>query len=372
MYSDKKRIYFFTIILCSILFLSFFIPISIRRIVVAILLSIIAGLIIYLIKKRSILSINKRQVLFVMIIIGLLYLMASYLLGLKFGFYKNLYPGVANKFLKYIIPISLIIISSEFIRRILLAQKIKLVNFLVYLAGVLSDLVIFVTYTGIFKFEHFMDIFGMALLPAISFNLLYNYLSKEYGMYPNIAFRLIISLYLYIIPVVPKTPDIMVSFIKFVIPAGIYLFIKLLYTKKKQVVSHKKQGFAFAGSMVLITLLIGFVMLVSCEFKYGILVIATESMTGEINKGDAVVFEEYTGQTILEGDVIVFEEDGRRIVHRVVEIEKINNEVRYYTKGDVNEDLDSGYRTQANIVGITHFKILYIGYPSLWMRSLFE
>jgi len=44
--------------------------------------------------------------------------------------------------------------------------------------------------------------------------------------------------------------------------------------------------------MVLIT------MLISCQFKYGILVIGSESMTGTINVGDAVIYESYNNETI--------------------------------------------------------------------------
>jgi signal peptidase I len=62
--------------------------------------------------------------------------------------------------------------------------------------------------------------------------------------------------------------------------------------------------------------------------------------------------------------------DGKnRIVHRVVRIENINGEVRYYTKGDFNETEDSGYRTESDIVGLTDLKIAYIGYPTLWLHE---
>ena len=118
--------------------------------------------------------------------------------------------------------------------------------------------------------------------------------------------------------------------------------------------------------------MVGTVMLVSNQFKYGALVIATESMTGEINKGDVIIFESYENQPIEEGRVIVFDSDGTMIVHRVVDIKIINGVTRYYTKGDANEDNDSGYITDANIVGVTDYKIPSIGYPVLWMRSLFK
>ena len=162
------------------------------------------------------------------------------------------------------------------------------------------------------------------------------------------------------------------SFLKLVIPFGILLFIKMLYTKQRKSVSFRKKGFDFVLTSLIVTVLVLFVMLVSCKFKYGILVIATESMTGTINKGDAVVYEEYKGQMILEGDVIVFEVNDKKVIHRVVKVERINNEYRYYTKGDANEDMDAGYITQNQIVGKTCFKVIYIGYPTLLIREIFE
>ena len=121
-----------------------------------------------------------------------------------------------------------------------------------------------------------------------------------------------------------------------------------------------------------LVLMVGTVMLVSNQFKYGSLVIATESMTGEINKGDVVIFESYDNQTVEEGQVIVFESRNSMIVHRVVDIEIINGNTRYYTKGDANEDKDVGFITDADIVGLANFKVPVIGYPTLWVRSLFE
>ena len=95
-------------------------------------------------------------------------------------------------------------------------------------------------------------------------------------------------------------------------------------------------------------------------------------MTGSINKGDAIVYERYDDQIIEVGDIIVFEKNKQMVVHRVIDIAKINNEVRYFTKGDANEDADVGYVIDNEIKGITQFKIIYIGYPTIWARSMFE
>jgi signal peptidase len=102
------------------------------------------------------------------------------------------------------------------------------------------------------------------------------------------------------------------------------------------------------------------------------LVIATESMTGTIDKGDAVVYERYDGGPIEKGQVIIFEKNGVTTVHRVVDVENINGETRYYTKGDANESQDIGYITSQYIVGTTDLTIKYIGHPTLWMRQIFK
>jgi signal peptidase len=124
---------------------------------------------------------------------------------------------------------------------------------------------------------------------------------------------------------------------------------------------------------VVIALALSFTLLISNQFKIGALVIATESMTGELNKGDFVIFEKIDQNDELEkGNIIVFEKNKNYIVHRIVEIENIDNEERYYTKGDANENMDEGYIVRSEIVGITHFKISYLGYPTLWLRDLFD
>lgn len=113
-------------------------------------------------------------------------------------------------------------------------------------------------------------------------------------------------------------------------------------------------------------------MLVSCKFKYGILVIGSGSMTGSINKGDAVIFESYDNQNIFEGDVIIFKRDSLKVVHRVIDVKVVNGQYQYYTKGDANQNIDDSYVSKKDIVGISKFKIIYIGYPTIWLKDIFS
>lgn len=96
-------------------------------------------------------------------------------------------------------------------------------------------------------------------------------------------------------------------------------------------------------------------------------------MTGSIDRGDAIVYESYDKcRPIRENDVIVFSYNGKQTVHRVVEIHDINGQRQYITKGDANTDIDDGFRTDGDIIGLVHVKMLYIGYPSLWLREVFN
>ena len=78
----------------------------------------------------------------------------------------------------------------------------------------------------------------------------------------------------------------------------------------------------------------------------------------------------YDNQTIDNGQIIIFNKGNIRLVHRVIDIKNVNGQLRYYTKGDANEDLDAGYITKGDIVGTTDIKISYIGYPTLWLREI--
>ena len=166
--------------------------------------------------------------------------------------------------------------------------------------------------------------------------------------------------------------DSLTSFFKVLLPLLILFFISALYERRGFVVSRKVTAVQNVITVAFVAIMLGVVLLISCQFKHGLLVIATGSMAGELNVGDAIIYEQYDDQPIIKGQVIVFKQDKSTIIHRVVNIEHINGEVRYYTQGDANENVDSGYITRADIIGVINLKIKYIGMPTIWIRSLFD
>ena len=372
MNKDKRKVLFISLVTFAVLIAVLFINVSNSKIITAAVLVIFALLTFFAIRRRSALSINKRSVLMLMAVIAVLYVVIKEITGLYFQFYKNPYYVNSERLINTIIPTALIIISVEVIRYVMLAQKMKLVSVITYLSCVLSEVLICSNIAGIYSFNRFMDVVGLALFPAISANVFYHYVSKNYGMFPNIVFRLITTLYVYFIPVTSGISDALDSCVKIILPIALLAFVSAMFEKKQKKAIEKGKKLGFVGILLSVVVFTSVVMLISCQFRFGALVIATESMTGEINKGDMIIYEQYEDQKIKEGQVIVFMMSDVKVVHRVYRIDNIDGEMRYYTKGDANESPDIGYRLESDIVGLTDFKIAYLGYPTLLLREMIQ
>lgn len=371
---DKKILYALAALVVAGLLLILLFATGGGRTLAAIWLTAMAAAVLLLIRKRTAPSINRKTVLLITVTFMLLYFTVFYLSGLRFGFVKATVPFNLQTLTKRILPILLIIISSEIIRRILHTQESATASALAFLACLLSELAIAGGLHSVATLNTMMDMVGLTLFPAITAGTLCQFISARHGALPPIAYRSLLILTPYFIPIAPAIPDALRSFIVLLLPLVLLLFLRALYEKPKKcaMASPRTKRLGYISAALGILLSAGFILLVSCQFRFGTIVIATGSMTGELNIGDAIIYERYDDQLIKEGTVIVFEKDRSLIIHRVVEIEHINGQTRYYTKGDANEDRDLGFVTDSNIKGITNFKISYIGYPSLWMHRIFE
>ena len=131
-------------------------------------------------------------------------------------------------------------------------------------------------------------------------------------------------------------------------------------------------------AIIVILLLVGVVLLAYfIDFKirdnrlekplYGAYVIVSGSMEPLIKVRDAVVVKRTTEENIKEGDVITYRAldeayYGILITHRVVNIETIDGERVYITKGDHNDTIDRSPVKFDQIQGKVVMRIPKIGY----------
>ena len=368
---DKKVLYTLSVVLFAILLLILFVG-DFSKVLGAVLMSVGMVLICFFVKKRTALSMYKGQVLIILIACALLYVMLLYLSSIKLG-YINSFASLSPAILfKQTIPIIVLIISTEIIRRVLCAQEDKLSLAVCYLICVISEIIALNTSARFSSFNSIMNFLGIVVLPSIISNLVYNFFSRRYGAIPNIAMRLIISLYPYVIPRIPALDVSIQAIASLIFPLVVYGFVSALYERKRQYALKQKTKYWYAVPVLMSIVMISIVMLISCQFKFGAIVIGSESMTGELNKGDITIYEQRTDQIINQGQVIVFNKDKTQVIHRVVKIERVNGVTRYYTKGDANKENDIGYITDSNIVGLVRVSVPYLGYPTIWLRSLID
>lgn len=324
-------------------------------------------------KKRPFSSVHRRAVLFVTLTVAVLYTVLLLLSGLHFGFFLADTPFSLNSLFARILPLAVAIFAAEYVRGALLGQKGLLGYILAFLFGLLSQVLLAASFSTVTNFYWFMDLVGMAVFPALAAQPLYQYTGKHYGPWPAIVYRLICTLSPYLIPVKSGMPDSLASFISLLVPPALLFLLHLLYGQREKTVAKRRAGrWTYGVVAALFLLFSSFIMLVSNEFRYRLLVIATESMTGEIDKGDTVLYEEYRNQPIEEESVIVFLLGDAVTVHRVTRVIFVDNELRYYTKGDANDHPDPGYVTTDRVLGVVRGKLPYVGYPTLWLRGLFE
>lgn len=369
MHSDKRTIYILSAAIFAAELAMLFLPFYNALLGGAVLI-VAAILFIALAKKKCSPSVFTKQLAMLLAVIAAVYLMGYYVTGVYFGFYPSGYALSVKTVFSTVLPVVAIVVCSELIRSRLLAQKGTLSHVFAFLICITSSVLATQSFGTAKNFNQFMDALGMTLIPAFADNVLLQYLCKRHSPAPNVAFRLITTLSVYFIPFAPATPKLLLALYKLAAPLLAYAFVRALYEKEERRANVRKKAVPIVAWSLAFLVAASVVALNSGAFRYATLVVGSSSMSGTLEKGDVIVYEKNLSRPVEEGDVIVFEKNQMTVVHRVVEIDHVNGQTRYYTKGDANEEMDSGFITPANVVGTVRVTLRYVGYPTLWLRKL--
>ena len=100
-------------------------------------------------------------------------------------------------------------------------------------------------------------------------------------------------------------------------------------------------------------------------FGYSMLIIASPSMTGAIEAGDAIIIKKSDSYAV--GDVITYfpADENFSVTHRIVRMEGD----KFYTKGDANQSEDPDPVLIEQIAGKVAVKLDKVGYFIEWLKS---
>lgn len=293
-----------------------------------------------------------------------------YGLGLFVGFLKNAYSFAPLTLLDNIFAPIVIIICCELLRYVIVwANRDKKI----YIGLFVSLLILFeiCMSTKSIPFNDFEAMFRLCatiVLPIIVKNIFLTYLCYHVGYRSTLLYRLVMDVYIFLVPIVPNLGEYVQSMILISLPFFIYTGSCLMIEdkiQKPQPIFYRSHFTAADGVIaVFLAIMVG---LISGLFPHYMIGIGSDSMTPKIKKGDAVILQKVNKKTKLQKDnIIAYTKDGKVVVHRIVEIK----DGCYITKGDANGGNDPKPVQKKQVQGIVKLKIPFIAYPTVWLSEL--
>ena len=209
------------------------------------------------------------------------------------------------------------------------------------------------------------------IVPVAVKQIAFGLLCYHGGLKPVLLYRMIMVLYIYVVPIHPNFSEAIICMCNIILP--IWIIAKtnevIEEDKEKEQITKKNN---ILENLIITAVLIGLMVLVSGISPIGITAIASNSMHPTFSKGDGIITLKVKEEKLKEGDIISFNQKNKKIIHRIKKIEVIGSETRYYTKGDANSNVDDGYITYKDINNKIIVSIPLVGYPSIIFSELFS
>lgn len=375
MKTSEKRLALIQVATIIILLLDIFVTKKLEEYGIVIFLGLVLAITILSLGHEKKRNLYEKDNILSILIYCFIYYIIIYLSGIIIGFLRTRYSLTLLGILRNTVPIILTIVISEFLRYEMLSKtpKNKVLIVLTCLLFVTIDtkLVAYAydlnTNLGIIKLCY------MSVLPILSKNFLLTYLCYKFGYVPCIIYRLIMELPVYIIPIVPNINEYFKTIIELLLPAYIlWRTYKEFGSKKGK--SDIRRSFIVqrVTTVILLIFLTITIALTSGVFKYYALAIGSDSMNPKIKKGDVVIVEKIPQDnigTLKVGEVLVYKYNDIVVVHRIIKMEKINDNYYFRTKGDNNNTEDAWTIDQVSVIGKAVTMIPYAGIPTVWLSE---
>lgn len=358
--------------------------------VIVLMIAILAGYILFgWTRPRR----TNRLVAILVILAAVVFQLATFLLlGLKLGWVHNIYQWNFNNLFQVFLPATLVIVATEILRGELVEHgrgsllAVITIGVTIWLMEIIMALPLYNLAEGGAVFNLIVLVVGPSLLS----NVLLTYIAYAYDYRINIAYRLIMGLPTYLLPILPDSG----VYLPVLFEIGLVVLLALslvgvhkmngktltIPTKRvapKRVASDQSQKtkriakWASISAVAVIAVL--YVGLMSGLFKFYFLAIGSGSMEPNLFRGDMILVEKSKAyQDMQVGDILVYRHSNAIMVHRISEVEKVGNNYVFHTKGDNNPSEDVWEVEQGDIIGLARGKIAMFGYPTLWLNELFN
>lgn len=317
----------------------------------------------------------KKEVIQYILIAVIIYILTYMISGLFITFGNNPYFTTVKGFLINLWMFGTVIISKEYIRYRLINNVYE--NDKKEIA-ILVSLIYIIIEIGLNKYINTKITLLFALkdicqnlIPLIAKNVLYSYISMKSDWKPASIYELFTKLYLWLSPILPNAPWIMVAIIETTIPTILFFYIRYANSKNSEIKSRQEiENVNPKNSIPLVVLVILVIWFTIGVFPIKPIAVASGSMEKELYVGDVVIVKKCNANDIVNGDIIQYQMKGYTVIHRVIEKKQKNGEYYFTTKGDNNPSEDKESVKEDQVLGKVIFKVKYLGYPSIWLNII--
>ena len=317
----------------------------------------------------------KKEVIQYILIAVIIYILTYMISGLFITFGNNPYFTTVKGFLINLWMFGTVMISKEYIRYRLINNVYE--NDKKEIA-ILVSLIYIIIEIGLNKYVNTKITLLFALkdicqnlIPLIAKNVLYSYISMKSDWKPASIYELFTKLYLWLSPILPNAPWIMVAIIETTIPTILFFYIRYANSKNSEIKSRQEiENVNPKNSIPLVVLVILVIWFTIGVFPIKPIAIASGSMEKELYVGDVVIVKKCNANDIVNGDIIQYQMKGYTVIHRVIEKKQKNGEYYFTTKGDNNPSEDKESVKEEQVLGKVIFKVKYLGYPAIWLNII--
>ncbi len=215
---------------------------------------------------------------------------------------------------------------------------------------------------------------GDTVLPTLAVSLLASYLALLGGWRASLAYRGVLEAFWWLCPVLPDLSWAFEALIGTAVPVvGMVVVNSVVAGAVSSRRRRREENEGSLGSWIAT----GVVAVVAIWFAVGLFpvkpaLVASGSMRPALDVGDIAIVAETPTWRIQQGDIIEYRSvEQPSIIHRVVEVQHVQDRTMFVTKGDANDTVDFEPVLAENVVGIHVYTIRHVGWISVGLKELF-
>jgi signal peptidase len=272
--------------------------------------------------------------------------------------------------------VSSMLVGVEISRAYLLAtfSKGSMIVALLVTSNIFWFLSIPVTkYASVIDMTSLLKIGGETFLPLGVEHLLASFLVLIGGPMTSIVYRGVVQTFVWLSPIPSDLPWMLTAFVGTMAPVfGMLLLRSHILVRPAKLNGSRAVDFRASTEGILV----GMVAVTLLCFYMGVFgvqptLVNGVSMEPTVMSGDVVITRDVTAESVEVGDIIRYRRDDIFILHRVVEIQKDDGEIRFITRGDANHTLDPPVKP-SQLNGKVVLTVPKIGWVTMAVRQLIE